>query len=285
MKHLTILAALFLGACASGGGGNHIPPSPAPAQNWTITNGTVIVMASAAYGGSVVSVIDGSGKQYVDTVDHGREFQIAYQLDDLGEGENPTEAGSAADANGPTSSTVILGVVLNGPNVFTSVVHPAYWNGYNGTIVSPDTISKTVTVGYNGLANVIRFDVQITTVGDHTKAQVEGLTGYGPVLPVTYLQQGDGSFIATGQTQSWGMYKYSAPIIQSSVDGSQAVGVYSPGDYYLNVVDWPGASVNKWDCAYWIQSPFPAGIYKRTCYVAVGTFAEVEASLIALFKM
>lgn len=277
MRCALILGLLALTGCA---GGSTPPPMPPAPSTWTATNGTVAVTAAAAFGAAVVSVTDGLGRQYVNTADHGREFQTAYQLDGTGEVENPTEAGSAADGAG-TSSTTVIGAVSVAGNVLSTSVHPAYWNAYQGATVSPDTISKTVTIGYNGMANVTRWDVTITTAADHSTGAFEGLTGYTPVLPNLYVQQADGSWLNTGMTAAQGWVQWQAPIIEASADGSQAVGLYSPGfSYWWAIIDWAG--VDKWDCAYWVQTPLPAGTYQATCYVAVGTLAEVEASLAAL---
>lgn len=275
------LVALVVAAC----GGTPSPVIVAPTvQAWTISNSSVQVTASAAFGAAVISVIDKHGNQYVDTFDHGREFQTAYQLDGQGEGYNPTEAGSAANGQGRTSSTTIVSAAITSANVFESTVHPAFWNAYNGGIVSPDTIAKKITVGYAGRDNVLRWDVSITLAEDHLHGYFEGLTGYGPNFPGLYAQQPDGAFALVVETTPapWLPGALSTPIIESAADGSQAIGAYAPGYLYANTPNILGVGVDKWDCAWWEQAPLPAGVYSYTCYVAVGTLAEVEAALVAL---
>ncbi len=282
MKYSVVILLLLLTACAGAPPVGPAPPSQPGAQLYTATNGTVTVTASSNYGAAVVSIVDAAGHQYVNTTDHGREFQTAYQLDGLNEGENPTEAGARADV--VTSTTVILDAGAAG-NVLHSRVHPAYWDPYNGATVSPDLMEKTVTVGWNALTNVVRWDVTMTVMSDHSLGQFEGLTGYGPTLPDLYLMQPDGSFTPTPQPTGYWVY-YSQPVVESSPDGAQAIGVYSPdnrpGQAYWNALNVSNAGVNKWDCVWWKQAPLSAGSYAHVCYVAVGTLTDVEASLRAL---
>lgn len=278
---LAVLLSIGLTACGSDPSSTTVV-SPSP-QAWTIGNGTVTITAEARFGGSVTSVRDAHGHEYDDIVDHGREWQIAYQLDGLDEGENPTEAGSAADAAGPTSTSTILSVSVPSPNVLSTTVRPAYWYPYQGALLSPDTVSKTVTVGYAGLANVIRWDVAIDIATDHSMGVVEGLAGYGPQLPLLYVEQVDGTFTETPQADK-GTVTPATSFIAASADGSQAMGVVAekPPMLTWNQLDFLGSGVNAWGCAGWIQTPLPAGRYTATCYVTIGTLAEVEASLKAL---
>jgi hypothetical protein len=97
--------------------------------------------------------------------------------------------------------------------------------------------------------------------------------------------QPDGAFQPVPQTPDQGMVRYEVPVVEASADGSQAVGVYSPGKSYFNTVNISWAAVDKWDCAYWGVAPVVPATFTMTCYVAVGTLAEVEASLLALKNM
>lgn len=282
------IAALVLAGCASGGN------SPTPAlisvlvQTWTATNGTLTMTASAAFGGAVVSLTDGTGNQYVNTADHGREWQTAYQLDGLtadeNQAENPTEAGSASDTI--TSSSQIISASAVG-NVFSTCVHPAYWIPYNGAVVSPDTICKTVTLGYSGISNLIRWDVSITTAAPHMTWTVEGVTGYGPELPDLYQQLDNGSFseFDSAVIDLEGETQYALPIIEASADGMQAVGIKTFGTIGEdeNAVIYT-AAVDKWDCAWFTQTPIAAATTSYTCYIAVGTLADVEAAMTQVAK-
>lgn len=282
MNRLLVIGfALLLAGCGGGSGPPSPGPPPAPPQSWTVTDGDVTLTAEVRFGSSITSITDRHGNQYVDDVDHGRQWQVAYQLDGLDEGENPTEAGSAADAAGPTSTTVILATAVSADS-FASSVHPAYWYPYQGATVSQDAISKTVTVGWRGLSNVVRWDVAIDLAAPHSFGVFEGLAGQGPMLPLLYVQQPDGSFSIVTQTDG-GTTAPKTPLIEASVDGSQALGVMATGtDLLWSTFDISGAGINAWGCAGWLQDDLPAGHYARACYVAVGTLAEVEASLTAL---
>ena len=287
LRWAPLLAVVLLAGCASGGSVPAAPISPPP-QTWTVTNGTLTLMASAGFGGAIVSLTDAAGNQYVNTSDHGREFQTAYTLDGLAEVENPTEAGSFADASGQVSTSIIKGMAASGA-VLSSTVNPAYWEPYNGALVSPDTISKTITLGYGGIANVIRWDVTIVLAQPHTLSTFEGLTGYGPPLPELWVQQPSGSWMQSTPAPNVAV-QYGSPIIEASADGAQAIGVYTPLTTplpYQNAFNTQLAGVDKWDCAWWNTGTYPgnaipAGTYSATCYVAVGTLAQVEASITIL---
>lgn len=279
MKPALIALALSLLAACSGGAPVPTPPPTPPPTVWTITNGTVAVTAEARFGSSITHVVDAHGFDYDNIVDHGREWQVAYQLDGLDEGENPTEAGSAADAAGPTSSSVIIAASAPTPNVISTVVQPAFWYAYQGATVSPDMVSKTVTIGAAGIPNVIRWDVSIELAADHSMAVFEPLAGYSPALPMLYVEQADGSFAAATQADG-GTVTPATSWIAASTDGNHALGVLAAAAPKLtwNQLDFLGSGIDAFGCG-WIQTPAPAGHYDETCYVAVGTLAEVEAAL------
>lgn len=271
--------ALVSTLVACGGSGAQTPPTCTLTMTCFVTNGFITVGVDPAYGMAITSVIDAAGNQYVNTVDRGREFQNAYQLDGLDEAENPTEAGASADGTGgTTSTTVIVSVNKVFPTMLQTVVHPAFWYPYNGALVSPDTVYKQITVGVEA-ENVFRWDVVVTTASDHTQAAMEPGAGYGPMLPNLYELQTDGSW-ALQPTAPAGA-SYYAPIIKASADGTQAIGLLSPiSQYYDYMIT--AAPVDNWNCGWQRYTPFPAGTYNYTCYVAVGTLAAVEASVSAL---
>ncbi|QSQ21370.1 hypothetical protein JY651_40320 [Pyxidicoccus parkwayensis] len=128
-------------------------------------NETVRLGTSSQYGGAINSLVY-DDKEYINSIDHGRQMQVAYSLASSGEMLMPTEAGNNRDHDGPTSTTVVKGVEAKDGSV-TTTVNPAYWRepgkaagGYNDpaarvtkntTEVSEDTLSKTVATGVGGL--------------------------------------------------------------------------------------------------------------------------------------
>src|SRR5580658_5569314 len=88
-------------------------PSPAqatiPPEGIHISNGVLTLGISARDAGAVSSIVY-DGAEMVNDHDHGRQLQIAWFYNGLGEPDNPTEAGSAADALGATSTSQLLEV-------------------------------------------------------------------------------------------------------------------------------------------------------------------------------
>src|SRR5882757_3057286 len=126
------------------------------------------INTSDRFAGAIYSII-WNGKQFVDSADHGREFQSASSFDGLGECYNPTEAGSLTDTTRSTSA--LLGISAAG-NVLKTTSQMAFWApaGYpypqgcggnqslkiaqNTTDLSNHLLSKQVTIGYSGIENV-----------------------------------------------------------------------------------------------------------------------------------
>src|SRR4051794_30788752 len=71
----------------------------------------VVITTTTRVAGAIHSLTWG-GREFIDSADHGRQLQSASNLDCgrrfIPEVFNPTEAGSAADGAGPTSSSKLL---------------------------------------------------------------------------------------------------------------------------------------------------------------------------------
>src|SRR4051812_29750731 len=72
-------------------------------SGYAFGNNQLVVSTSNRNAGAISSVVY-RGIEHIDQTDHGRELQSAVQFDGLGECWNPTEAGSAADGSGSTST-------------------------------------------------------------------------------------------------------------------------------------------------------------------------------------
>lgn len=121
----------------------------------------VVVGAGPNYGGAIYSLMWG-GNQLINTDPaHGGQIQTAYYIETppgSSYAVNPTEAGSATDTT--ASTTKILGDYLNNVHLQT-ICNPAYWGGaYQGSLISPDVLGKTVTLNGN------MVDLQYTLVFD-----------------------------------------------------------------------------------------------------------------------
>lgn len=147
------------------------PPPPPPDQVWTATDGATSVSVSRRFAGAIFSIKYG-GQEFVNCADHGRLVQTALQLDNGGEGNNPTEAGSVNDGAGPTSSSIAT--ITSGPNWIRTNCQLAYWIPYQGNIVSDITLTKLITV----TGNKIVVDIALNIPSKHGAANIEVLTGY-----------------------------------------------------------------------------------------------------------
>lgn len=137
--------------------------SRANLTDYRISNAALSIGISNRDAGAVSSIIY-DGHEFVNDYDHGRQLQVAWIYNEIGEAYNPTEAGSADDFSKPTSTSELLSVRVAG-NTLTTENHPAYWlrpgKGRNTQDMTRDTLKKTVTLGYGGDPHVIVFDTVI----------------------------------------------------------------------------------------------------------------------------
>ncbi len=160
------------------------PATVVPVSSDWVISGThdsqpVTLKANAVHGGAVYSLVWG-GTEFIDATDNGRELQTAWQENNLGEGRNPTEAGASADGTPASHSTTVVTAYNATGNILRTQAQLAYWFPYNGATLSPQKLSKTVTIGYNGLDNVIHHQITITLAEALQDINVEGLTSYSP---------------------------------------------------------------------------------------------------------
>ena len=142
--------------------------------------------------------------EFINSWDHGRELQQAVTTND-GECYNPTEAGSGnGDGITATSSSAVLSVACNETTLTTSVL-PAYWmvpgsseSGCGAAInqdkVSNWTMSKSVSIGYDGIDNVVHFVNDVYVPIDLTNASSSNGIGTQIEAPTAYLNANFDSF-------------------------------------------------------------------------------------------
>src|SRR5215472_17333145 len=142
---------------------------------------SVMVGAGSNYGGAIYQLVWGYDQLINQDPANGGQMQTAYYLENVppyGNALNPTEAGNTYDHTSPQgnpggSTTQITGWFLNNVHLQT-LCHPAYWGGsYNGSLVSPDVLGKTVTPNYNGMGNVIQLAYDLTFGGNHSHCALE----------------------------------------------------------------------------------------------------------------
>lgn len=269
----------FDDAGAIGGYRPPAPPSPAAPQyalNGSFNGKPIVVGASARFGGAVYSLKCG-GFEHLDSSDHGRELQSAWQYNNTGEAQNPTEAGSSANGAGQLSSSRILSASVSGATLKTRI-NPSYWYAYNGAIVSPDFFEKTVTLGHQGHSNVLVHECELY-VGDpyNNFLSVEGLTAY---TPVTFTRMFLVDRATSVPTEMIAPYTWTPSTdhypLAATIDLTHAIALlHSRSDTMLGY--WGGKASNLWpklDAA-WFRYSNPSGWYRWRVYTVFGSFQEV----------
>jgi hypothetical protein len=162
------------------GWGSPAPPPPAPPQ-WQLggvfDGKTVVVGAGPNYGGAIYSLLWGGNQLINQDPANGGQLQTAYYVETPPGQQNainPTEAGNWLDhvssKGSPTGSTTqITGEYLSSLHLQT-LCHPAYWSGaYQGSLVSPDVLGKTVTL----VGNDIHLEYTLAFNSDHPSCGLE----------------------------------------------------------------------------------------------------------------
>lgn len=267
----------------------------------------LVLTVSARFAGAVES-LTWRGKEFINIFDHGRQISYAWQMDGYGECYNPTEPGTASDLFSPFSTSELLEVCRPAENVLTTVNQPAFWlapgetgfcdkseTAFNETLLSDQTLEKTIEIGYAGIDNVIAFTATITTPSSYNFLQAE--------LPTGYLRHDFTSYWvydpATEElfqpeseplVEPWSfVYTTRYPPILATEDGAYAMGAYTVEDFtayeilFYDVAD-PEDRTNKWNVVLH-ERPWAAGEHTYTSFVVVGTLESVIEGLDQLFVL
>ncbi len=266
----------------------------------------IVITTTSRLAGAIHS-LTWNGKEFIDSVDHGRQVQSASNFDAgtpfTPETFNPTEAGSVKDGAGPTSSSRLLHLIAKG-NVLQTTSQMAFWLAPGGksqghpaknlTVLSDHLLTKRVRIGYKNLPHVIQYDVTFSVpVGEnHTFAQFESVTGYMPSEFETFWKYNPQS--SELESLSDGPGEQSNPVVLATVNGSHAMGVYSPDQPstgFANVgygrFRFVREKVVKWNCVFRMRDAangIPAADYSFRNFVVVGDLATVRTSLTELHR-
>ena len=247
-----------------------------------------------------------SGKEFIDSADHGRQLQCAAAFDwDRGfnaETYNPTEAGSRADGAGDKSSSKLSRLHAADAELRTTS-QMAFWlkpgeksagqPSRNDKALSDCLISKRVHIGHKDLTHAIEYDTTFTVPpGEtHTSAHFEAPTGYMPAeFGCFWTYNTDKEEL---EKLDDGPGEQARPVVFSTADGGHAIGVYSPDQPspgYEKVgygrFRFKDEKVTKWNCVFRVRDPkgIAAGDYRYRVFVAVGTLEDVKTTLAALHK-
>ena len=243
-----------------------------------------LVLSTFDYTAGAFRSVKWNGLEFIDANDHGRCLQSAMSVDFLGEGYNPTEAGSSPDGNLPRpSSSKVMNYVIDKSTLATEV-RMAFWKpaASAGAYVH----RKWVQVGVPGRPNVVRYEVafEIPANARHHTAQFEWLTAYlTPTMNKFYKMNplsGGLSELSDGPgEQEW-------PIVFSNASGTHAVGVMAlkplvRGGYGR----WrPEAMRCAQMCTKWnvvSRYEYPAGTYRMAMILSFNNLSGVVQDLMA----
>lgn len=272
--------------------------------------GSEIVITTTSRLAGAIHSLTWNGREFIDSLDHGRQLQSASNLDVDGqlfnEAFNPTEAGCERDMAGPTSTSRLLWLSAGGHDLVT-VSRMAFWlrpgqssgghKALNATALSNHLLQKEVRIGAAGLDHAIRYAVTFTLPADerHRRATFEVLTGYMPPgFRTFHVLSADGKL----EDLSAGPGEQGLPVVASTADGGHAMGVWSPavsqstgrpatyGRFWFEQ-----QQVAKWNCVIRDEAPardpqatLAAGTYRYLAWVAVGTREQVRDTLATLRK-
>jgi hypothetical protein len=261
-------------------------------------DGSPLVVRTASRLAGAIGSLTWKGKEFINSWDHGRELQSASSFDGYGECYNPTEAGSASDGTGPSSTSELLSLSASG-NRLESRTQMAFWlppgetraprPGYcpngraeNTTALSGHVLSKEVTIGYKGIDRAIDYRVRFTVPEVHSTAAFEALTGY---MPGEFSKFWTYDPVAGSlEALSDGPGEQPLPVILATPDSRFAMGVYSPGKagygrFRFDHLRPEANATNKWNCVYRVQGGVPKGDHAYRCFVTVGTLAEAAQAI------
>jgi hypothetical protein len=266
---------------------------------------TLVISTNARVAGAVDSII-WKGREFVNSFDHGRQFQSAVFLDGQGECLNPTEAGSRNDGQGPTSTSQLLYAHVKEHTLETRT-RMAYWLGpgqtspacpknavaATATALSDYEIEKRVTIGVSNVENAIEYKATYHFPRAHNHAVFEVVSAHLPPefseFWVINLESGELQRLPEGNEEQ------NRPIIISTPDEQFALGVYSPE---LPQRSWPmrgygqrrnfgdrvGQSTTKWNCVFRKNGP-SAGPHTFRCFAAIGTLPDVKNAILDLRRL
>jgi hypothetical protein len=203
------------------------------------------------FAGAITS-LKWNGREFINIYDHGRQLQSAMQVDGYAECNNPTEAGSEADARKSTSTSALSSIQFASKDSFTAETMMAYWSasrvtgacvkGKDPRVTTPQSkhiLHKTVSIGYKSDQQIAKIAVTFKSPrNDVSSAFVyEYLTGYlnseftqfynlngNTLAKVTKLNDISGSGFPAGSYHAGS----ALPSAMASADGSYAMGVYFP---------------------------------------------------------
>jgi len=258
----------------------------------------IVITTTSRLAGAIHS-LTWNGREFIDSVDHGRQLQFACSYDNTVERNaetfNPTEAGSRDDGAGNHSTSQLLELSAE-KNVLRTRSRMAFWLqpgersggqlARNTELLSRHELSKEVRIGGFGLPNVLDYTVilHVPEGEPHQTAQIEALTGYMPPEFSSFWRFDR----ATGKLApvSDGPGEIDDPVVLATPDGQYAMGIISmdpapphgTGPTYGRFRFIP-EKVVKWNCVFRLHDGVSVGDHPFHMAVPIGTRDDVEQAL------
>jgi hypothetical protein len=311
-RTLKIAHSLYLlgGICMAAFSGSVTGQSPISGDSVirAPAGGSEIVITTTSRCAGAIHSLTWNGKEFIDSADHGRQFQSAANFDAgkqpfFPETFNPTEAGSARDGAGKMSTSKLLELRAKDNELVTKSLM-AFWlapgeksQGHpalNDKRLSNHLLAKEVRIGFQEWKNVLDYRVTFTVpkTERHNYAQFEALTGYMPP-DFSRFETFDPK---TGKLEPLedGPGEQNRPVVFSTENGSHAMGIFSP-DQPSQGYEGAGygrfrfkaEKVVKWNCVFRVrdENGVKPGDYSYRMLMPIGTREDVRVALAALHKV
>lgn len=284
MKASKILVSLVLSAMAFTASAQTLPEITISSSK----GHSKLSLRTCAHNAGAICSLVFNGKEFIDDFDHGRQLQSASSFDGLGEYFNPTEAGSYHDWWNPSpSSSKLLAQAKIGENTLLTYSQMAFWYKYKGQALSNHKLLKIVTVGVDGMYNIIEYNTQFQVPADetHKSATFEVLTGYMHKSFDQFFILDDHNILYPLSAEPVGEQRH--PIMFATNNLQYAIGVFSPDSPQPEYKEagygrWKFPDTTKWNNVYRVANP--RGNYSFKTYIVVGDYYTVKDGLMYLKK-
>ena len=285
--------------------------------NHSISVGGVTLRANRAAGGAISELV-WNGKQFINNYDYGRQIQIAFNFTNVGEYDNPNEAGSRYGCPGVVNASVAQGspvhyAYFSGNTLYTKTSplqwNPDNWGGSNRwPVMWNGTIEKEVTLNYDTSysAHVIKWtsildvpSVDVTGEGDwelvtaYLVAEFNGLYAFDAAIDALYDKTSAVSNNSCLDAPNQDLRPDSGGVIIATANGSHALGAFRTkvGDtvnHFALCRFWNSAGGGKYgaDTTKWAVmgrtsdfSGVKSGINTGTAYLVVGSLSDVRQTM------
>jgi hypothetical protein len=259
----------------------------------------VIVTATERSAGAIESLQWG-GVEYLDANDHGRDLQSAISYDGLKACDNPTEAGSSKDGNGPHTSSSVLLRASTKNNELRTYAQMAYWlrPGQSHSecgAARNETDSKLSNTFHAkavrflpGFDNVLEHAITFEMPRARDLAQFEALTAYMPETFSSFHLYNPAK--NRMQPLSDGPGEQGHPVVLATRDGQHALGLMTlqeagPGMRGPGYGRWRFGweRVTKSNVVFRLKNA-PAGAHRFVVYSVFGTLEDVRQTMHRIYQ-